>query len=161
MNLNINRKVYDVDVEPEMPLLWVIRDVIGLTGTKFGCGIGMCGACSIHFDGEVVRSCVMPASAAQGKKLTTIEGLTGKGVELQKAWVALQVPQCGYCQSGMLMAATALLARNPVPDDAAIDEAMSNICRCGTYARIRLAIHTASGAKALKPSPSAVSHQKA
>ncbi|NPT59769.1 (2Fe-2S)-binding protein [Paraburkholderia elongata] len=161
MNLNINGKAYDVDVEPEMPLLWVIRDVVGLTGTKFGCGIGMCGACSVHLDGQVVRSCVMPASTAQGKKLTTIEGLTGKGVDLQKAWVALQVPQCGYCQSGMLMAASALLTRTPVPDDAAIDEAMSNICRCGTYARIRRAIHAVSGAGTSKPSSSAISRRKA
>ena len=161
MNLDINGKTYDVDVEPDMPLLWVIRDVIGLTGTKFGCGIGMCGACSIHFDGQVVRSCVMPASAAEGKKLTTIEGLTGKGVDLQKAWVALQVPQCGYCQSGMLMAAADLLARNPVPDDKAIDEAMTNICRCGTYARIRHAIHTVSGAKPVKPPSSAALPHKA
>ena len=153
MKLTINSHSYDVDVEPEMPLLWVIRDEIGLTGTKFGCGIGLCGACSIHLDGQVVRSCVLPASAAQNRQITTIEGLRGKGTALQAEWVASQVPQCGYCQSGMLMAATDLLTRIPHPDDAAIDAAMTNICRCGTYARIKEAIRrVASGKSASRTS---------
>jgi isoquinoline 1-oxidoreductase alpha subunit len=153
MKLTINSHSYDVDVEPEMPLLWVIRDEIGLTGTKFGCGMGICGACSIHLDGQVVRSCVLPVSAAQNRKITTIEGLRGKGTALQAEWVASQVPQCGYCQSGMLMAAADLLTRIPHPDDAAIDAAMTNICRCGTYARIKEAIHrVASGKSASRAS---------
>jgi isoquinoline 1-oxidoreductase subunit alpha len=141
MKLTINGAKYEVDVEPEMPLLWVIRDEIGLTGTKFGCGIGMCGACSIHMDGQLVRSCIVPASSVEGRTITTIEGLLEKGVELQRAWIDLQVPQCGYCQSGMLMSAADLLNHNAHPDDAAIDAAMTNICRCGTYSRIREAIH--------------------
>ncbi|QBR02637.1 (2Fe-2S)-binding protein [Paraburkholderia pallida] len=150
MKVTINDKPYDVDVEPEMPLLWVIRDEIGLTGTKFGCGMGICGACSIHLDGEVVRSCVLPASAAENRKITTIEGLKGKGPQLQAQWIASQVPQCGYCQSGMLMAAADLLARNPHPDDAAIDAAMTNICRCGTYARVKEAIRRVAGGNGTK-----------
>lgn len=140
MKVTVNDKPYEVDVEPEMPLLWVIRDEIGLTGTKFGCGMGICGACSIHLDGQLVRSCVLPASAAQNRKVTTIEGLKGNGAQLQAQWVVSQVPQCGYCQSGILMAATDLLTRNPRPDDTAIDAAMTNICRCGTYARVKEAI---------------------
>ncbi|RKF49893.1 (2Fe-2S)-binding protein [Paraburkholderia fungorum] len=155
MKLTINGDGYEADIEPEMPLLWAIRDVVGLTGTKFGCGIGACGACSIHLDGQLVRSCILPASSAEGRKITTIEGLSGKGAELQRAWISIQVPQCGYCQSGMLMAATDLLARNPHPDDAAIDAAMANICRCGTYARIKAAIHLVASGK-----DSASGHEK-
>ncbi|MDE1005512.1 MAG: (2Fe-2S)-binding protein [Paraburkholderia fungorum] len=155
MKLTINGNGYEADVEPEMPLLWAIRDVVGLTGTKFGCGIGACGACSIHLDGQLVRSCTLPASSAEGRTITTIEGLSGRGAELQRAWISLQVPQCGYCQSGMLMAATDLLIRNPHPDDAAIDAAMTNICRCGTYARIKAAIHLVASGK-----ESASGHEK-
>ncbi|NPT43060.1 2Fe-2S iron-sulfur cluster binding domain-containing protein [Paraburkholderia sp. 1N] len=151
MKLTINGDSYEADVEPEMPLLWAIRDEVGLTGTKFGCGIGMCGACSIHLDGQLVRSCILPASSAEGRKVTTIEGLSGKGAELQRAWISVQVPQCGYCQSGMLMAATDLLTRTPHPDDAAIDAAMTNICRCGTYARIKEAIHLVANGKESSP----------
>jgi aerobic-type carbon monoxide dehydrogenase small subunit (CoxS/CutS family) len=139
--LNVNGKQVSVDVEPEMPLLWVLRDELGLTGSKYGCGIAMCGACTVHIDGKPVRSCVMPASVVTGK-VTTIEGLSKDGSHpVQKAWVRLQVPQCGYCQSGMIMAAAALLEENKNPSDAQIDEAMTNICRCGTYARVRDAIH--------------------
>jgi aerobic-type carbon monoxide dehydrogenase small subunit (CoxS/CutS family) len=139
--LNVNGKQVSIDVEPEMPLLWVLRDELGLTGSKYGCGIAMCGACTVHIDGKPVRSCVMPASAVTGN-VTTIEGLAKNGPHpVQKAWVKLQVPQCGYCQSGMIMAAAALLEENKNPSDAQIDEAMTNICRCGTYARVRDAIH--------------------
>jgi aerobic-type carbon monoxide dehydrogenase small subunit (CoxS/CutS family) len=139
--LNVNGKQVSVDVEPEMPLLWVLRDELGLTGSKYGCGIAMCGACTVHIDGKPVRSCVMPASAVTGN-VTTIEGLSKDGSHpVQKAWVRLQVPQCGYCQSGMIMAAAALLEQNKNPSDAQIDEAMTNICRCGTYVRVRDAIH--------------------
>ena len=139
--LNVNGKQVSIDVEPEMPLLWVLRDELGLTGSKYGCGIAMCGACTVHIDGEPVRSCVMPASAVTGN-VTTIEGLSKDGSHpVQKAWVRLQVPQCGYCQSGMIMAAAALLKENKNPSDAQIDEAMTNICRCGTYVRVRDAIH--------------------
>ncbi|MBL8512192.1 MAG: (2Fe-2S)-binding protein [Betaproteobacteria bacterium] len=141
MKLNVNGKVTNVDVEPEMPLLWVLRDVLGLLGTKFGCGIAQCGACTVHINGEPVRACVLPVSAAVGKKIVTIEGLSAQGMHpLQKAWVEHAVPQCGYCQAGMLMAATALLKKHPKPSDAEIDAAMSNICRCGTYARVKTAI---------------------
>ncbi|HXG22585.1 MAG TPA: (2Fe-2S)-binding protein [Methylomirabilota bacterium] len=143
--LLVNGKEQRVDVSPDMPLLWVLRDVIGLTGTKYGCGVALCGACTVHLDGEAVRSCMFPVSAAAGKKITTIEGLSTTGSHpVQKAWVAHQVPQCGYCQSGMIMAAAALLAKNPQPSDADIDAAMTNICRCGTYGRIRAAIHDAA-----------------
>jgi aerobic-type carbon monoxide dehydrogenase small subunit (CoxS/CutS family) len=143
--LLVNGKEQSVDVSPDMPLLWVLRDVIGLTGTKYGCGMALCGACTVHLDGEAVRSCVLPVSAAAGKKITTIEGLSTTGSHpVQKAWVAHQAPQCGYCQSGMIMAAAALLAKNPQPSDADIDAAMTNICRCGTYVRIRAAIHDAA-----------------
>ena len=137
----------DVDVSPDMPLLWVIRDAIGLTGTKFGCGLSQCGACTVHLDGEPVRSCVMAVSNVGNKKVTTIEGLSSaSGHALQAAWVTEQTPQCGYCQSGQLMSAAALLAKKPKPTDAEIDTAMSgNICRCGTYQRIRRAIHRAAG----------------
>jgi isoquinoline 1-oxidoreductase alpha subunit len=143
--LEVNGKQVTVDVEPEMPLLWVLRDELGLTGTKYGCGIAQCGACTVHIDGQATRSCVMPISAVEGKKITTIEGLSKDGSHpVQKMWVRLQVPQCGYCQSGMIMAAAALLAQNKKPSDADIDSAMTNICRCGTYVRVREAIHVAA-----------------
>jgi aerobic-type carbon monoxide dehydrogenase small subunit (CoxS/CutS family) len=142
---NVNGKQVSADVEPEMPLLWVLRDELGLTGTKYGCGISVCGACTVHIDGEPVRSCVLPNSAAAGKKITTIEGLSADSSHpLQKAWVQMQVPQCGYCQSGMIMTAAALLKAKKKPTDADIDEAMTNICRCGTYVRVREAIHAAA-----------------
>lgn len=142
ISLVVNGKQHTVDVSPEMPLLWVLRDVLGLTGVKYGCGMALCGACTVHLDGEAVRSCVFPASAAEGKRITTIEGLSANGSHpVQKAWIAQQVPQCGYCQAGMVMTAAALLAKNPKPTDADIDAEMTNICRCGTYARIRAAIH--------------------
>ncbi|MBL7761086.1 MAG: (2Fe-2S)-binding protein [Sediminibacterium sp.] len=146
ITLNINNKTYEVDASPEMPLLWAIRDMVGLTGTKFGCGIAQCGACTVHVDGRPVRSCSFPVSAAAGKKITTIEGLNERIAEaLKKAWVELQVPQCGYCQSGQIMSATALLKTKPNPTDADIDVAMQgNLCRCGTYQRIRSAIHRAA-----------------
>jgi len=138
--LNVNDRQVNVNVENEMPLLWVLRDELGMTGTKYGCGIAMCGACTVHIDGKPVRSCVMPISAVTGK-VTTIEGLSRDGAHpLQKAWVKLQVPQCGYCQSGMIMAAAALLKENKHPTDAQIDAAMTNLCRCGTYVRVREAI---------------------
>jgi aerobic-type carbon monoxide dehydrogenase small subunit (CoxS/CutS family) len=128
-----------------MPLLWVLRDELGLTGTKYGCGIAACGACTVHLDGQPVRSCVMPVSAVEGKAITTIEGLSKDGSHpVQKAWVQLQVPQCGYCQSGMIMAAAALLKANRKPSDADIDAAMTNLCRCGTYHRVRQAVHLAA-----------------
>jgi aerobic-type carbon monoxide dehydrogenase small subunit (CoxS/CutS family) len=146
--LDVNGKRYDLDVSPDMPLLWVIRESVGLTGTKFGCGLGQCGACTVHVDGVAVRSCTTAASAAAGKKITTIEGLSATSTHpLQVAWVAEQVPQCGYCQSGQLMSAAALLAKTPKPTDAQIDTAMQgNVCRCGTYQRIRRAIHRAARA---------------
>ena len=144
--LVVNGKEHKVDVSPDMPLLWVLRDVVGLTGTKYGCGMALCGACTVHLDGEPVRSCVLPVSAAEGKKIVTIEGLSPKGEHpVQTAWIEHQVPQCGYCQSGMVMAAAALLAKTPKPTDADIDAGITNICRCGTYVRIRAAIHTAAG----------------
>lgn len=144
--ININSKPYKVDVEPNMPLLWVIRDFVGLTGTKFGCGIAQCGACTVHLEGNPIRSCSFPASAAAGKKITTIEGIS-QNVDhaIQKAWIELQVPQCGYCQSGQIMSAVALLKSKPSPTDADIDVAMQgNLCRCGTYQRVRSAIHRAA-----------------
>jgi aerobic-type carbon monoxide dehydrogenase small subunit (CoxS/CutS family) len=146
MILDVNGTRRDVNVAPEMPLLWVLRETLGLTGTKFGCGLGQCGACTVHMDGTAVRSCTTTASAAAGKRITTIEGLSPTSAHpLQTAWVAEQVPQCGYCQSGQIMSAAALLARTPRPTDAQIDAAMSgNICRCGTYQRIRRAIHRAA-----------------
>ncbi|MFB9845170.1 (2Fe-2S)-binding protein [Mucilaginibacter ginsenosidivorans] len=145
--LIINGQSHTVDVDPQMPLLWVIRDVIGLKGTKFGCGIAQCGACTIHLDGDPTRSCSIPVSIADGKKITTIEGISETGDHpIQKAWIDQQVPQCGYCQSGQIMSAVTLLAKNPNPSDADIDVAMSgNICRCGTYQRIRKAVHQAAG----------------
>lgn len=143
--LTVNGKTHNVDVSPDMPLLWALRDVIGLTGVKFGCGMALCGACTVHVDGEAVRSCVLPVSAAVGKRVVTIEGLAPDGTHaVQRAWVAQQVPQCGYCQSGMIMAAAALLAKKPTPTDADIDAEITNICRCGTYVRIRQAIHAAA-----------------
>ena len=144
-NLDINGKKYDVDVEPDMPLLWVLRDELGLTGSKYGCGIALCGACTVHVDGEPTRACVLPMSAVAGKRVTTIEGLAMDGKHpVQKAWLQLQVPQCGYCQSGQIMAAAALLSSNKNPSDKDIDAAMTNICRCGTYPRIREAIKLAA-----------------
>ena len=150
ISLTVNGKPYSVDVAPEMPLLWVIRDVIGLTGTKFGCGLAQCGACTVHLDGSAIRSCTTPASAAAGRKVTTIEGLSPNSSHaLQIAWIAEQVPQCGYCQSGQIMSAAALLAKTPKPTDAQIDSAMNgNICRCGTYQRIHKAIKRAAGVTA-------------
>ena len=143
--LNVNGKDVNVDVEADMPLLWVLRDELGLRGTKYGCGIAACGACTVHMDGQPVRACVMPISAVEGKKITTIEALSKDGSHpVQKAWVQLQVPQCGYCQSGQIMAAAALLNTNKKPSDADIENAMTNICRCGTYVRIREAIHLAA-----------------
>jgi isoquinoline 1-oxidoreductase alpha subunit len=144
--LTVNGKRYDVDVSADMPLLWVIRDTIGLTGTKFGCGLSQCGACTVHLEGQPTRSCVTPISSVGAKKVTTIEGLSPTTSHaLQVAWIAEQVPQCGYCQSGQLMSAAALLAKTPKPTDADIDAALSgNICRCGTYQRIRRAVHRAA-----------------
>jgi isoquinoline 1-oxidoreductase subunit alpha len=146
--LIINGQLHEVDVETDMPLLWVLRDILGLLGTKYGCGIGECGACTVHVDGAPVRSCALPAGAAAGKEITTIEGLSRSGAlhPVQKAWLDLDVPQCGYCQSGMIMAVAALLEQKPRPSDAEIDAAISNICRCGTYQRVRAAIHSAAGA---------------
>ena len=147
MKLTINGVEREVEASPDMPLLWVLRDLVGLTGTKFGCGIAQCGACTVHLDGEPVRSCVTPASAARGKKVTTIEaiGATRAGKAVQAAWIKNDVPQCGYCQSGQIMSAAALLAKNRAPSDADIDAAMSgNICRCGTYNQIRAAIKDAA-----------------
>lgn len=146
--LTINGQVHTLDVPDDMPLLWVLRDVVGLTGTKFGCGIAQCGACTVHLDGAAVRSCVLPVSAVAGKKITTIEavGATPTGRKVQEAWRDLDVVQCGYCQSGQVMSAASLLAQNPKPSDADIDAAMSgNLCRCGTYNRIRAAVKHAAG----------------
>jgi isoquinoline 1-oxidoreductase subunit alpha len=148
MNLNINGENRGLDVPSDMPLLWVLRDVLGMTGTKFGCGIAQCGACTVHVDGVATRSCSVPVSAVGDAAVTTIEGLSPDGSHpVQKAWLEHDVPQCGYCQSGQIMAAAALLKDKPKPTDADIDEAMTNICRCGTYQRVRAAIHTASGYK--------------
>jgi isoquinoline 1-oxidoreductase subunit alpha len=149
-SLTINGKTREVKADPSTPLLWVIRDTLGMTGTKFGCGAQLCGACTVHLDGKPVRSCGTPLSAALGKKVTTIEGVgtTAAGKKVQQAWADLDVPQCGYCQSGQIMSASALLASKPNPTDADIDAAMAgNICRCGTYPRIRAAIHKAAGTK--------------
>ena len=148
IRLTINGKSHNIDVEPETPLLWAIREQVGLTGTKYGCGVAQCGACTVHLDGVPMRSCGIPVSAAVGKKITTVEGLAqgGKLNKVQQAWLAHDVPQCGYCQSGMIMAATALLAKTPNPTDAQIDAAMTNICRCGTFQQVREAIHAAAKA---------------
>lgn len=146
----VNGRRVEVEVPDEMPLLWVLRDTLGLTGTKYGCGIAVCGACTVHLDGEAVRACVVPVARAEGRSVTTIEGLADPDGELhpvQQAWIAEQVPQCGYCQPGMIMAVEALLRRDPEPDDTAIDGAVTNICRCGTYPRIRRAIHRAAATR--------------
>lgn len=146
LKLNVNGHIHTIDVESEMPLLWVLRDHLNLPGTKYGCGISVCGACTLHLDGEPVRSCTLPVSAALGKKIVTIEGLSKDGLHrIQKAWIEHEVPQCGYCQTGMIMSAAALLAKNPKPTDGDIDETMTNLCRCGTYARVRKAIHALAG----------------
>jgi isoquinoline 1-oxidoreductase alpha subunit len=142
LNLNINGRVRTIDVEPEMPLLWVLRGELNMEGTKYGCGVGLCGACTVHVNGEAMRSCATPVSEVVGKKIVTIEGLSEKGLHpVQRAWIEHEVPQCGYCQSGMMMATAALLARNPKPTDADIDAGITNLCRCGSYARVRKAIH--------------------
>ena len=143
--LTVNGTDHNVDLPPNTPLLWALREWVGLTGTKFGCGVAQCGACTVHIDGAAVRSCLYPASAAEGKKITTIEGLAARGSlhAVQKAWIDNDVPQCGYCQSGMIMAVAALLEDNPKPTDADIDGAITNICRCGTYQQVRAAIHAA------------------
>jgi isoquinoline 1-oxidoreductase alpha subunit len=154
IKLTVNGESRELDVDPDMPLLWAIRDHLELTGTKFGCGMALCGACTVHIDGQPTRSCVTPVSAVAGKSITTIEGLgTPAGKAVQQAWIALDVPQCGYCQSGQIMSAAGLLAANPQPSDADVDAAMSgNICRCATYVRIRAAIHQAAAALA-SPKP--------
>ena len=142
LKLNVNGRIHRVDVEPEMPLLWVLRGELGLAGTKYGCGVGLCGACTVHVNGEATRSCALAVSEAVGKKIVTIEGLSARGLHrVQKAWIEHEVPQCGYCQPGMMMATAALLAKNPQPSDADIDAGITNLCRCGTYARVRQAIH--------------------
>jgi isoquinoline 1-oxidoreductase alpha subunit len=147
-SLNINGKAYQADVDARTPLLWVLRDTIGLTGTKYGCGIAQCGACTVHINGVATRSCQVPVGSVAGKQITTIEGLAANGVlsKVQQAWIDHDVPQCGYCQSGMIMAVTALLKEKPRPTDEDIDGAITNICRCGTYQQVREAIHTASEA---------------
>jgi isoquinoline 1-oxidoreductase alpha subunit len=149
ITITVNGTAHSLDVEPEMPLLWALRETLGLTGTKFGCGISACGACTVHLDGRAVRSCTLPISAADGKSVTTIEGLARNGTlhRVQEAWVAHQVPQCGYCQSGMIMAVAGLLAQIPNPTDDEIDANLTNICRCGTFARVRTAIHQAAGSE--------------
>ena len=145
---SVNGKLVQVDVEPNTPLLWVLREQVGLTGTKYGCGVAQCGACTVHLDGQAMRSCVLPVSAVEGKRVTTIEGLAqgGKLNKVQQAWLANDVPQCGYCQSGMIMAVTALLQQKPKPTDADINAAITNICRCGTFQQVREAIHAAAKA---------------
>ncbi len=144
--ITVNGRLHDVDVDPDTPLLWVLRDTLGMGGTKYGCGIAQCGACTVHVDGVAVRSCALTVGTVEGKAITTIEGLAPNGVlhRVQQAWVDLDVPQCGYCQSGMIMAVAALLKQTPNPTDAEIDSAITNICRCGTYQRVRAAIHAAA-----------------
>ena len=146
--LVVNGKTHDVDADPNTPLLWVLREQIGLTGTKYGCGIAQCGACTVHIDGAAVRSCSLPVNEAEGKQITTIEGLAQNGVlhPVQKAWLEHDVPQCGYCQTGMIMAVAALLTEKPKPSDADIDSTITNICRCGTFQQVRAAIHAATNA---------------
>jgi isoquinoline 1-oxidoreductase alpha subunit len=146
VRLTVNGKAHDVDVDPSTPLLWALREQVGLTGTKYGCGIAQCGACTVHIDGAAVRACVLPASEAVGKQITTIEGLAANGVlhKVQKAWIDHEVPQCGYCQSGMIMAVAALLKDKPKPTDADINREITNICRCGTFQQVRAAIHAAA-----------------
>jgi len=153
IELRVNGKPHELDVDPEMPLLWALRDVLGLTGTKYGCGEALCGACTVHLDGEAVRACVTPVRRAANKSVTTIEGLSGGGEHpLQKAWVELGVPQCGYCQAGQIMSAAALLAKKPRPSDAEIDQSLAgNLCRCGTYVRIRAAVRKAAGIEDPRP----------
>lgn len=151
MELQINGKAHSVQADGAMPLLWVLRDVLNMTGTKFGCGVAACGACTVRVDGQAVRSCVTPVSTVVGKQIQTIEAQDAQLGKLQAAWIAEQVPQCGYCQSGMLMAASALLDAMPQPTDAQIDAAMTNICRCGTYQRVRAAIHRAAGSPVANP----------
>jgi isoquinoline 1-oxidoreductase alpha subunit len=147
VRFNVNGRAENVDADPNTPLLWVVRDHLGLTGTKYGCGVALCGACTVHVDGKAVRSCSFPLAAAEGRHVTTIEGLSqNRSHPVQKAWITEQVPQCGYCQSGMIMATAALLAVNNQPTDADIDAVVTNICRCGTYARVRKAIHAAAAA---------------
>ena len=148
VSLTINGKTQEVDVDPATPLLWALREQVGLTGTKYGCGIAQCGACTVNIDGVAVRSCVTPVASVKGKKITTIEGLAENGVltKVQKAWLEHDVPQCGYCQSGMIMAVSALLKKTPKPTDAQIDDAITNICRCGTFQNVRAAIHEAAKA---------------
>ena len=142
LTLNVNGRRHTIDVEPEMPLLWVLRDHLGLLGTKYGCGVSLCGACTVHVNGEAVRSCSLPVAAAAGKAIVTIEGLSQRRLHrVQKAWIEHEVPQCGYCQPGMIMSAAAFLTKNPRPADADIDGTMTNLCRCGTYARVKKAIH--------------------
>jgi isoquinoline 1-oxidoreductase subunit alpha len=148
ISLTINGQAHNLDVEPDTPLLWAIRENAGLTGTKYGCGVAQCGSCTVHIDGVAVRSCSMPVSAAAGKRITTIEGIAENNVltKVQQAWLANEVPQCGYCQSGMIMAVTALLKDKPKPTDAEINDAITNICRCGTFQQVRAAIHAAANA---------------
>ena len=148
LKLTVNGKLHEVDVDPDTPLLWVIREWIGMTGTKYGCGIAQCGACTVHVDGVATRSCSLPVSAAAGAQITTIEGLAqdGKLHRVQRAWIDLDVPQCGYCQSGMIMAVAALVKEKPKPTDADIDKTITNICRCGTFQQVRAAIHAAANA---------------
>ena len=146
LELNVNGSSREVDVEPDTPLLWVIRDELGLTGTKFGCGIGACGACTVHVNGRPMRSCILPVATMANAPITTIEGIGARGLtSVQAAWITHQVPQCGYCQSGMIMAVSALLAENPAPSDAELETAITNICRCGTYPRIRAAVRALAG----------------
>lgn len=145
ITLDVNGAKHELDIEPETPLLWALRDEIGLTGTKFGCGVGLCGACTVQIEGTATRSCQTPVSEADGKRILTIEGLGASGLHaVQKAWIEHDAPQCGYCQSGQILAAASLLARNPNPSDAEIDAEMTNICRCGTYPRMRAALHRAA-----------------
>ena len=156
IRFTLNGKPQSVDVNPSMPLLWVLRDTLNMTGTKFGCGMALCGCCTVHINGEAMRSCVMPISAVGGKKITTIEGLSADHSHpVQQAWIEMDVPQCGYCQSGQIMAAAGLLAKEPQPTDDDIDDAMQNICRCGTYQNIRKAIHRAAELQAAAPAPGA------
>jgi isoquinoline 1-oxidoreductase alpha subunit len=157
MKLNVNGRVQNVDVEDDMPLLWVLRDELKLAGTKYGCGIAQCGACTVHVDGVATRSCVTPVGSVAGKRIMTIEGMGAHGISrVQKAWIENDVPQCGYCQSGMQMAAAALLAKNPKPTDADIEASVTNLCRCGTYARVKKAIHAAAGQKVANDVPAPV-----
>jgi len=156
LQLTVNGRAHIVDVEPEMPLLWVLRGYLDLPGTKYGCGIAVCGACTVLVDGEAMRSCALPVSAAVGKKVVTIEGLAENGLHrIQQAWIEHEVPQCGYCQTGMIMSTVALLAKNPKPTDAEIDATMTNLCRCGTYARVKEAIHALAGHSATPAAKSA------